>query len=207
MKLKLTTALLTSLFLVSIIVVSTPAIAVKHEGTQMINIMAKGDDLDIPPYESEDGDYRATTLIVGKIRFDKVSGVLLGRVEFHIIIYEIESGEKVYSMKGKLKNGMVIPDASYICSVRHVTWINLWLVMGPGMIKTTDTDLEILHRNQLKTLPNTKGKWIPADIVMFVSPDGEHVNPTGFWPEGGWAFAGIMIDYMPVFGGVAYLTK
>jgi len=201
-KLKVTTTLLASLFLVSIIAISTPAIAAKPDGRLMINIMAKGDDLDIPGYDL--GNYRATTLIVGKIRFDEVSGDLLGRVEFHINIYEIESGEKVYSMKGKLKNGMVLPGQEYECNVRLVTWTNLWFVMGMGMIKTTDTDLAIVHRGQLKTLPNTGGKYIPAYIVMIVSPNGD--NEEGDDWEG-WAFAGIMENFIPVFGGVAYLTK
>ena len=201
-KLKVTTALLASLFLVSIIAISTPAIAAKPDGRLMVNIMAKGDDLDIPGYDL--GIYRATTLIVGKIRLDEVSGVLLGRVEFHINIYEIESGEKVYTMKGKLKDGMVIPGQEFECDVRLVTWTNLWFVMGMGMIKTTDTDLAIVHRGQLKTLPNTGGKYIPAYIVMMVSPNGD--NEEGDDWEG-WAFAGIMENFIPVFGGVAYLTK
>ena len=200
-KLKVTTALLASLFLVSIIAVSTPAIAVKPDGTLMINILAKGDDMDIPPYESDDGIYRATTLIVGKIRFDKVSGVLLGRVEFHINIYEIESGEKVYTIKGKLKDGMVIPGFVFPCDVRLVNWTNLWLVMGEGMIKTTDTDLTIVHRGQSIALPNTGGKWSPATITMMVSPNGEYEG--GFWEDGGWAFAGLG----GFFGGVTTLTK
>jgi len=201
-KLKVTTALLTSLFLVSIIAVSTPAIAAKPDGRLMINIMAKGDDLDIPGYD--EGDYRANTLIVGKIRFDKVEGVLLGRVEFHIKIYNIDSGEKVYTIKGKLKNGMVMPGFFFECDVRNVTWINLWLVFGMGMIKTTDTDLTIVHRNQSIALPNTGGKWSPATIVMMVSPNGENVEQDE-WE--GWAFAGIMENMIPIFGGVAYLTK
>ncbi len=205
-KLKVTTALLASLFLVSIIAVSTPAIAVKPDGTLMINILAKGDDMDIPPYESDDGIYRATTLIVGKIRFDKVSGVLLGRVEFHINIYEIESGEKVYTIKGKLKDGMVIPGFVFPCDVRLVTWTNLWLVVGMGMIKTTDTDpdLTIDHRGNTITLPNTGGKWNSSGIVMMVSPNGE--NDKGeIWD--GWAFAGVTVDGIPTFGGVTNLTK
>jgi len=202
-KLKVTTALLASLFLVSILAVSTPAIAAKPDSTLMINILAKGDDMDIPPYESEDGDYRATTLIVGKIRFDEVSGVLLGRVEFHIKIFD-ESGKKVYEIKGKLKDGMVIPGFVFECNVRLVTWTNLWLVMGNGMIKTTDTYLEIEHRGELKTLPNTGGKYVPADIVMMVSPNGENFEGE-IWD--GWAFAGVMVNGIPTFGGVTYLTK
>ena len=203
-KLKVTTALLASLFLVSIIAVSTPAIAVKPDGTLMINILAKGDDMDIPPYESDDGIYRATTLIVGKIRFDKVSGVLLGRVEFHINIYEIESGEKVYTIKGKLKDGMVIPGFVFPCDVRLVNWTNLWLVMGEGMIKTTDTDLTIDHRGQSIALPNTGGKYVPSGIVMMVSPNGENLEGE-IWD--GWAFAGVTVDGIPTFGGVTNLTK
>ena len=197
---KVTTALLVSLFLVSIIAVSTPAIAAKPDGRLMINIMAKGDDLDIPGYDL--GIYRATTLIVGKIRLDEVSGVLLGRVEFHINIYEIESGEKVYTIKGKLKDGMVSPNEEFECTVRRLTWTNLWLVVGMGMIKTTDTDpdLEIEYRGNTITLPNTGGKWSPSPIAMMVSPNGE--NDKGeIWD--GWAFAGIG----GFFGGVTTLTK
>ena len=202
MKLKVTKALTVSLIIVSIMAVSTTAIAAKPDPTLMINIMAKGDDMDIPGYDL--GIYRATTLIVGKIRFDEVSGVLLGRVEFHIEIYEIESGEKVYTMKGKLKNGMVLPNQLFECEVRGVTWTNLSLVVGIGMIKTTDTDLTIVHRGQLNTLPNTGGKWSPATIIMMVSPNGENFEEE-IWD--GWAFAGVMENGIPVFGGVTYLTN
>jgi len=202
MKLKVTKALTVSLIIVSIMAVSTTAIAAKPDPTLMINIMAKGDDMDIPGYDL--GIHRATTLIVGKIRFDEVSGVLLGRVEFHIEIYEIESGEKVYTMKGKLKNGMVIPNQQFICEVRGVTWTNLWLVVGIGMIKTTDTDLTIVHRGQLNTLPNTGGKWSPATIIMMVSPYGENLEEE-IWD--GWAFAGVMENGIPVFGGVTSLIN
>jgi len=204
-KLKVTTALLTSLFLVSIIAVSTPAIAAKPDSRLMINIMAKGDDLDVG---LDLGIYRATTLIVGKIRFDKDSGVLQGRVEFHMKIYEISSGEKVYAIKGKLKESMmVLPGQEFDCTVRNVLWTNLWFVFGMGMIKTTDTPLEIVHRGISILLPNTGGKWIPAGVVMMVSPYGEYEG--GFWEDGGWAFAGEMdmVNMVPIFGGVTYLTN
>ncbi len=200
-KLKVTTALLASLFLVSIIAVSTPAKAAEPNRILMYDIMAKGDDLDIPGYDL--GIYRATTSIIGKIEFDKVSEVPLGRVEFHIKIYD-ESGEKVYSMKGKLKNGMVIPNQNFVCTVRGVTWTNLWFVMGEGKLKTTDIDLKIVHRGELKTLPNTGGKYIPAFIFMMVSPNGENLEGE-IWE--GWAFAGVMVNGIPVVGGVTYLTK
>ena len=179
-----------SLFLVSIIAVSTHA---KPEPNRilMIDIMAQGDDGDI---------FGATTFIQGKIEYDKVSGVPLGRVEFHIKIYD-ESGEKIYSMQGKLKNTAVTIWPTWYCPVRDVTWVNLWFVMGEGMIKTSGTGLEIFYRGSSIVLPNTGGKWIPMTIAMLVSPKGEHTE--GTWSEGGWAYAGI-----PYYvGGVAYLTK
>ena len=212
-KLKVTTALLTSLFLVSIIAVSTSAIAAKPDGRLMINIIANGDDADIPPYESDEGIYRATTLIVGKIRLDEVSGELLGRVEFHIKIYDISSGEKVYTIKGKLKNGMALSNQEFVCTVRKVTWIDIWFVMGEGMIKTTDTDLTILYRGFPIALPNTEGKWRPANISMMVSPYGDFKIPTpgGFFYGSagfGWTYAGIMdFNGLEMFGGVSTLTK
>jgi hypothetical protein len=201
MKLKVTTAILMSLFLVGIIAVSTHAKPAEPSRMLMVDIIAKGDDMDIPGYD--EGIYRATTLIVAKIEFDKVTGVPLGRVEFHIKIYD-ESGKKVYMIKGKLKDGMVIPEQQFVCDVRGVTWTNLWLVMGLGMIKTTDIDLEIVHRGQLITLPNTGGKYVPAYIVMMVSPNGENLEGE-IWD--GWAFAGVMENMIPIFGGVTYLTK
>jgi len=202
MKLKVATVLVVSLFLVSIIAVSTPAKAAKPNRILMIDIMAKGDDGDIPG---------STTFIIGRIEFDKVSGVPLGQVEFHIKIYD-ESGEKIYSMKGKLKNGIAIPEQEFICNVRGVTWMNLWAVMGMGIIKTTDTDLEIVYRNQLITLPNTGGQYVPAYIMMMVSPEGEYrvETPTGpiYGFAGGWVFAGIMgFDGIEMFGGVTLLIK
>lgn len=210
-KLKVTTVLLTSLFLVSIIAISTSAIATKPDRTLMINIMANGDDGDIP---GEDlGIYRATTLIVGKIKFDEVSGVGLGRVEFHIKIYEIESGEKVYTIKGKLKNGMALSNQEFVCTVRMVTWIDIWFVMGEGMIKTTDTDLTIIYRGLPIALPNTEGKWRPANISMMVSPYGDFKIPIpgGFFYGSagfGWTYAGIMdFNGLDMFGGVSTLTK
>ena len=183
-----------SLFLVSIVPIVTPA---KATGPNHIVILAKGDDMDIT--EDELDIYRATTLIVGKIKFDKISDVPLGRVEFHTTIYD-ESGEKVYSIKGKLKDGDAMLLPQYYCPVRDVIWVNVWAVMGIGMIKTTDTDLQIEYRGGTLTLPNTKGKYETATITMLVSPNGEIEIPGGNVEVGGWAFAGI-----PEFGGVTSL--
>ena len=198
MKLKVTTALIASLLLISIIAIITPVKAADPNRFLMIDIMAKGDDADISG---------ATTSIIGRIEFDKVSGVPLAQVEFHIKIYD-ESGEKFYSMKGKLKDGLVISNSfQFYCTVREVTWINLWFIMGVGKLKTTDIDMEIEYRGETITLPNTGAQYVPAMIFMMVSPKGEYVSdeyPEGsIWPEEGWAFAGIY----GIFGGVTYLTK
>ena len=204
-KSKVTKALIATSFFITIIAIIPMVLSADPNRILMIDIMAKGDDVDIPGYD--EGIYRATTSIIGKIEFDKVSEVPLGRVEFHIKIYEIESGKKVYTIKGKLKDGMVIPNQQFYCDVREVLWTNLWQVIGLGMIKTTDIELSIVTRGKSITLPNTGGKYIPAYIVMMVSPYGEYDG--GVWEEGGWAFAGVMDmeNFVPVFGGTTYLTK
>ena len=177
-----------SLFLVSIITIATP---VKATESSRIFILAKGDDLDIPG---------ANTLIVGKIEFDKVSGEPSGQLYFQTKIYD-ELGKKVYTIEGMLKEGAVLVLPEYYCDVRNVIWVNVWVVMGEGMIKTTDTDLEIEYRGEAISLPNTKGKYVTATIMMLVSPNGEILIPNGENLEiGGWTFAGI-----PGFGGVTSL--
>ena len=191
MKLKVATVLVVSLFLVSIIAVSTPAKAAKPNRILMIDIMAKGEDLDVPG---------ARTSVIGRIEFDKVSGEILGQVEFHLKLYD-ELGEKVYSMKGKLKNASVIILPAWYCIVRDVVWTNLWVVIGEGVLKTTDANIEIVYRDQLITLPNTGGHYEKRTLAMFVSPNGEYDG--GVWEQGGWAYAGLY--GMP--GVVTYLTK
>ena len=196
-KLKVITVLIMSLFLVSIIAVGTPVKAVDSNRILMIDIMAKGIDADIGLVNPE---HRATTLIVAKIKFDEVTGLFVGQVEFHTTIYD-ESGKKIYSMMGKLKNGMAMLLPFYPCPVREVMWTNLWFVTGEGRYKTTDVIIEDFeYRGSKITLPNTEGKYVTSPIVLLISPNGEYVG--GVWPEGGWAFAGI-----PGFGGITYLTK
>ncbi|MBA7631922.1 hypothetical protein ES703_39459 [subsurface metagenome] len=77
--------------------------------------------------------------------------------------------------------------------------------MGEGKFKTTDTVIEIEHRGEIITLPNTGGQYVPVAIMMMVSPNGEHLE--GVWEQGGWAVAAIMDGGIPIFGGVSYLTK
>ena len=202
-KSKVTTALLVSSFLIGIIAIMTPVKAADPNRILMINIMAKGDDLDISG---------ATTSIIAKIEFDKASGIpSVAHVEFQTKIYD-ESGEKIYSMKGKLKDGIIISNSfQFNCTVRKVTWINLWFIMGEGKLKTTDADIEIEYRGQIITLPNTGGQYIPVSIMMMVNPKGEYVlgeDPEIFiWPQGGWATAIIVIGGIPSIGAVTYLTK
>jgi hypothetical protein len=169
-----------------------------------INFMAKGLDEDIPGIIVPLSPVTAENLVVGKIEFDEVTGQLLGQVEFHVTIHDL-SGAKVYSMKGHLENGMVVPPGfmSRYCEVRNVTWINFWFVMGSGRIKTTEA-ITINYRGSTITLPNTEGKYVPATIVMMVSPYGEYEG--GYW-EAGWAWAGLMTSPTTSFGGITYLTK
>jgi len=172
-------------------------------GTNGILIIAKGDDGDIAG---------ATTSIIAKIEFDKASGLpSVAHLEFQTKIYD-ESGKKIYSLKGKLNDSLVISDSfQFYCTVREVMWINLWYVMGEGVIKTTDADLEIEYRGETVTLPNTEGQYIPVSIWMMVNPIGEYVlgeDPKiHIWPEGGWATAIIIVGGIPTVGVVTYLTK
>ena len=199
-KSKVTKALIAASFLIGIIAIVTPVLAA---GSNRILVIAKGDDDDIAG---------ATTSIIAMIEFDKATGLpSVAQVEFQTKIYD-GSGEKIYSMKGKLKYGLVISDSfQFYCTVREVTWINLWFVMGEGVIKTTDADLEIEYRGGTVTLPNTEGQYLPCFFWMMVSPKGEYVlgeDPEVFiWPQGGWATAIIIVGGIPTVGAVTYLTK
>ena len=156
-----------------------------------IDIMAKGPDFDVPG---------ATSFVKARIEFNKFTCECLGQVEFELKLYD-ETGEKIYSMKGELKDAAVMSGGIFPCDVRDVTWINLWIIMGMGKLRTTDIDIEIEYRGNLITLPNTGGKYITMPIVFLGSESGEHLD--GFWEQGGWAFAGIMNE----FGAGNYLTK
>jgi len=182
-----------SLFLTTIISFAT---SVKATDSSRIFILAMGDDIDVPG---------AKTFIQGKIEFDKVSGESSGHFYFQTFVYD-ESGDKVYTIKGMLKDGAVQVIPYHYCPVRNIIWTNLWLVMGEGMVKTTDTTIENFeYRGQSITLPNTGVKYIPVTIAMLVSPTGEYLTPGfeygGVWGDGGWAYAGIPYN----FGGVTYL--
>ncbi|MHA2026135.1 MAG: hypothetical protein ACW98U_09560 [Candidatus Thorarchaeota archaeon] len=190
-KYKSTITIAIFLVLVNTMVLAVPVEAADPSRILMIDIMAKGPDFDVPG---------AISSIKGTIEYNKDTGECLGQLEFNLKLYD-ESGKKIYSLKGKLKDAAVIPGFVFPCDVRNVIWINLWLVTGEGEIKTSDTDMEIEYRGNTITLPNTKGQYMTMPLVMLVSQYGEHAE--GFWEEGGWAAAG-MLGW---FGAGTYLTK
>lgn len=179
------------LVLVNTMVMAVPVKAADSSRMLKIDIMAKGPDFDVPG---------AISFIKGTIEYNKDTGELQAQVEFHLKLYD-ESGKKIYSMKGKLKDAAVMPGFSFPCDVRNVIWTNLWYVFGEGKIKTTDIDMEIEYRGNTILLPNTGGKYVTMDFAMLVSQYGEHTE--GIWDEGGWAAAGLL----GWFGAGTYLTK
>ena len=194
MKSKLTKTLIAASFLICIIAFVTPVMAAKPNRTLF---MAKGDDLDFP---------RTTNLIVGKIEFGEGGELPSVQVVFHQKIYD-ESGEKVYEMKGKLKDGFLLTTDYYFnCPIFNVWFINVWQVMGVGLVKTTDTDFDVFFRNSFPiTMPNTGGKFVSAPILMLLSATAEYCledpeilapgsdqNPIKILEQGAWALAAVI---------------
>jgi len=193
MKSKLTKTLIAAAFLICIIAFVTPVMAAKPNRTLFI---AKGDDLDF---------LRTTNLIVGKIEFGESGELPSVQVVFHQKIYD-ESGEKVYAMKGMLKDGLLINTSYYFyCPIFGVYFINVWQAVGMGKFRTTDTDFDVIFRNSFPiTMPNTEGKYVSAPILMFLSPTAEYCdydpgdpdnppgspdNPIKILEQGAWALA------------------
>ncbi|TKJ27598.1 MAG: hypothetical protein CEE42_01460 [Promethearchaeota archaeon Loki_b31] len=214
-KLKATKTLIVASFFITIIAIVTPVMAAEPD---RILIMATGDDLDISG---------ATNLIIGNIELGGGGELPSAQVFFHQKIYD-ESGEKVYTMKGMLKDGLVLKtDHYFYCPVFNVWFINVWLVMGEGKFKTTDTDFEVFFRKLFPIImPNTEGKYVSANILMFLSPTAEYcledpgTYPPGTYPpvfilpEGGWVLAAVIWEVetpmgpmeLPI-GPISYLTK
>ncbi|MFW9783565.1 MAG: hypothetical protein ACFFFB_14875 [Candidatus Heimdallarchaeota archaeon] len=197
-KSKMTKTLIAATFLLTIIaIVST----VNAYTPSRILAIAKGDDGDIAG---------ATTTIIAIIDNSSVPSV--AQIEFQTKLYD-ESGKKIYSMKGKLKDALVISDSfQYYCTVREVMWVNLWFIMGEGKLKTTDANIEIDFRDVgMITLPNTKGRYVPFSFWMLINPKGEYTledpNEVFIWPQGGWATVVLTIGGIPTVGVVTYLTK
>lgn len=192
-KKKVTKALIAASFLICIIAIVTPVIATN---SNRVFFMAIGDDLDIPG---------AKNIIIGKIESDGGSEPRSAQVFFYSKIYD-DSGEKVYTMMGMLKDGYLINESfSFFCPLYKVWFINVWQVMGMGTFRTSDTDITVYFRDLLTiTMPNTEGKFVSAPIVMLISHTAEYRNgdpitgpigPVLPWEQGRWVLAAVVWIY------------
>ena len=183
-----------------------------------ILIVAAGEDQDIGYYVPT---HNAVTFI--KAEWSEFAGGLpiSGQVVFSTKIFD-ESGEKVYTIEGELEleNAiLVVPSVTppvflnNYCTVRDVTWIHYWLIMGPGLVKTTEA-ITIDYRGNIITLPDTGGEYMSKMIAVIVSPEGEFIE--GLWTEGdyvslfwgGWSWAGIVdLATGETFGGITWLRN
>ena len=216
-KSNVTKGLFAATFLITIIAIVTPVMAA---GFNRVLFLAVGDDLDI----------NASNLIIGKIESGESGELPSAKAVFHQRIYD-ESGEKVYAMKGVLKDGELQTKCyAFFCPIFEVWFINVWLVNGTGKFKTTDTNLDLVYRNWFPiTMPNTEGKFVPTPMLMLLSPTAEYCledpsiippgpdNPVLTDPE--WhvwvlvaVLCGIIVETpmgpveLPI-GPVSYLTK
>ena len=164
-KSNVTKGLFAATFLITIIELVT---TVNAYASNPILFIAKGDDLDL------DG---TTNFIIGRIEFGEGDELTSAKAVFHQSIYD-DSGKEVYAMKGILKEGLLQTKYFYFfCPIFEVWFINVWLFMGEGMYKTTDTDYPLTYRNWFSiTMPNTEGKFVPSPIVMLLSPTAEYCS-------------------------------
>lgn len=176
MKHKITTSLSMLFFLVSMMVVATRVNAVEPGESEMIDLIANGEDINNPLNKQ---------FIMAKIKYDEDSELYLAHVEFHIKFYD-ESGQKSYSMKGKLKDGAVARIEYYDPNL-FIYWVNCLWVVGEGVIKDTST-----------------GQYFTALVGMLASTSGSYwywqqvgPGPNDYIPAWGeseigpWAWAGI----------------
>lgn len=166
-KLKYITTLTISMLLVVIIIGVIPVRAIKP-GPIKTKIMAKGISHWPPSTEVS---------IIAEIR---MGDPLLAEVEFHHKRYD-EAGEKVWSLKGKLSNGIVEEWPEWFDLMTGINFINLWYVGGFGKAKYIN------------------GEYFEAYIGMIVSPYGDYswIDETGEVQYGntgnGWAWAAIIV--------------
>jgi len=200
-KSKVTKTLIAVSFLIGIIAFITPVLAA---GSNRILFMAIGDDLDI---NGDDLAFIATNLITGKIESGGGDEPPTVKAVFHQRIYD-ESGKKVYAMTGMLKDGYLINTSFYfLCPIYGFWFINVSQVVGAGVFKTSDTDLGLTYRNWFDiTMPNTKGKYVEAPMLMLLSTTAEYcvedpsTYPPGEYPEvfilpgGPWVLVAALCD-------------
>lgn len=167
-KSKVTKGLIAASFLIAIIALITP---VNAWHPNRIFFLATGDDLDLP---------RTKNFIMGNIKSTSVSAVFYQRISD-------ESGEKVYAMMGILTDGLLQTKYYYFfCPIFMVWFINVWLVMGEGLFKTTDTNYDLVYRNWFPiTMPNTEGEYVPVPMLMMLSPTAQYcLKDPGEYPPG-----------------------
>jgi hypothetical protein len=162
-KSKVTKGLIAASFLIAIIALITP---VNAWDPNSVFFIATGDDLDLPTTKN---------FIIGTIKDGGDGEPSSAKAFFYQSIYD-ESGKKVYAMMGILKDGLLQTKYyCFFCPIFQVWFINVWLVMGQGLFKTTDTYLDLLYRNWFPiTMPNTEGEYVPAPMLMMLSPTAEY---------------------------------
>ena len=171
---------------------------------------------------------------MGKIELGEDGAPSTAKVSFHSKIHKKSAG-KVYEMKGSTENGVVLTNELVLfCPVFLYYFINLTLILGDGMVKTTATPYDVFFRKSvLITMPNSGGEYIPASVFMILSltgaycnydptdpatPPGTSQNPVLYLSGGGIALAGVLwnvgipgdvgwgMGILPV-GPFSYLTK
>ncbi|MFW9942976.1 MAG: hypothetical protein ACFFFT_18210 [Candidatus Thorarchaeota archaeon] len=160
MKLKMATTLIALSFI--IIAMSTSVATAYPNRTYFIAI---GPDLDLP---------KTTNFMIGTIKSGRGSEPPTAQALFYSKIHD-HLNEKKYVMTGMLKGERLTKEHYFYCPVFNVWFINVWLFMGDGIFKTTDTNIEVFFRNLfLITMPNTEGEYISAPMLMLLSPTAEY---------------------------------
>ena len=187
-KSNVTKGLVAATFLITIITLLT---TVNACFSNRVLFIAIGDDLDL------DG---TTNIIMGSInKGDEPPSVKAA-------FYQRINDE--YTMTGILKNGLVLStDFYFLCPISGAYVIHVWMVMGEGVFKTSDTNLSLIYRNIFPiTMPNTEGEYVSAPMLMFLSPTAEYclddpgTYPPGEYPEvfvdpeGPWVLVAALCD-------------
>ena len=192
-KLKISKALIGTVFLLCIIAVVTPVAAVYP---RRILFMSIGDDLDLPD---------TTDCVIGTIKSSRYSESTTAQALFYLKIYNQSTGKK-YVMTGMFKGELQTKQYYFLCPVFGVYFINVWMFMGEGVFMTTDTELDLIYRKWFPiTMPNTEGEYVKAPMVMLLSPTAENCkqdpgtvapgsenNPIEILPEGPWVLVGVL---------------
>jgi hypothetical protein len=190
-KLKVTKPLIAVTIFIGIVALVTPVMAWGNNG---IFFIAVGEDLDLD---------ETSNFIMAKIDLD--GDIPTADVIFYSKI--CESGEEVYTMKGMFRNGQRLTTEHYfLCPVFNKWLINVWMFMGDGVYKTTDTDYPLVYRNWFFiTLPNTEGEYVSTPMLMLLGLSAEYClqdpglytpgtteNPIYILEEGPWVLAAVL---------------